>query len=410
MSMHNGEYGCSTCEEPGLVVKKGNGHVRSYPYRHAAERVAQRNSEAMKADAQLASRNNRIKGLCGVSGLSLLPEFEMALGLVPDYMHGVLLGVTKTLMCLWFSSSNSGKDFFVGNKLDEISQRSSGMTPPDTIERLPRNIEKHYAHFKATELQTWLLFYGIPCMHGILPDQYLSHFSLLSEGIFLLLGDNITQNELQRASVLLDKFYQQCDELYGQGVSGLNVHNVGIHLVEFVRLWGALWCWSCFPFEDANAAILKAVHGTGDVTKQYINFKQSEMKLNKMAQEATSSITDVNTKHFLKCMCKSGRKWTAVKSMDVCKTAGKLLIMHVEACTADLFHATMTREISDLKKCLRVEHNGQRYYSQEYSRMKKRVCHFVICQTGEIVSIKFFVVNKCLLLCKNMKYQMTVSF
>lgn len=35
MSMHNGEYGCITCEEPGVVTKQGKGHSRSYPYKEA---------------------------------------------------------------------------------------------------------------------------------------------------------------------------------------------------------------------------------------------------------------------------------------------------------------------------------------------------------------------------------------
>ena len=38
MTMHNGESGCSTCEEPGRTVKQGKGHSRCDPYRDTKDR------------------------------------------------------------------------------------------------------------------------------------------------------------------------------------------------------------------------------------------------------------------------------------------------------------------------------------------------------------------------------------
>ena len=32
MTMHNGKYGCSTCEEPVETEKQGKGFARHYPY------------------------------------------------------------------------------------------------------------------------------------------------------------------------------------------------------------------------------------------------------------------------------------------------------------------------------------------------------------------------------------------
>jgi hypothetical protein len=105
---------------------------------------------------------------------------------------------------------------------------------------------------------------------GILPFKFLNHFSLLSEATFLLLGDDIVEEELTRADYLLQLFYHQFPILYStsRGSCGLNVHNVGSHLVYFVRQWGPIWAWSCFPFEDSNHGLLQSVHGTGLITKQ----------------------------------------------------------------------------------------------------------------------------------------------
>ena len=46
-----------------------------------------------------------------VNSLALMPWFDIVLGMVPDYMHGCLLGITKTLLYKWFSSTNYKKDF-----------------------------------------------------------------------------------------------------------------------------------------------------------------------------------------------------------------------------------------------------------------------------------------------------------
>jgi len=41
-----------------------------------------------------------------------------------------------------------------------------------------------FALFKASELQAWLLYYGLPCLIGYLPDKYRLHFGHLAEGVF----------------------------------------------------------------------------------------------------------------------------------------------------------------------------------------------------------------------------------
>lgn len=115
---------------------------------------------------------------------------------------------------------------------------------------MPRDLEKQYNNFKATELQAWLLFYAVPCLNGILDETYLKHLAYLSEGIHLLLRDNITGEDLRKAEFCLHKFYEQFAELYGKGSCGLNIHNVGAHMVFYVQMWGPFWAWSCFPFED----------------------------------------------------------------------------------------------------------------------------------------------------------------
>ena len=54
----------------------------------------------------------------------------------------------------------------------------------------------------------------------------------------------------------------------GDGSCGLNVHNSGAHLVEYVEGWGPLWAWSTFGFEDMNGTIMDLTHGTRNVCRQ----------------------------------------------------------------------------------------------------------------------------------------------
>ena len=50
MTMHNGESGCCTCEEPGRTVKQGKGHSRCYPYRKGKDRYPLRDSDDIKCN------------------------------------------------------------------------------------------------------------------------------------------------------------------------------------------------------------------------------------------------------------------------------------------------------------------------------------------------------------------------
>lgn len=393
MTMHNGEYGCCTCEEPGKSVKQGKGYARCYPYRERKKRFPFRNSEHIKYTVgPKATSEKRLKGICGISGLMSMPWFDVVLGIVPDYMHGVLMGVTKTLMCKWFSPTQCKKPFFIGKHLTSISKRLSSIKPPDYVERLPRNLEKHYAHLKATELQAWLLYYALPCLNGYLPAVYLKHFALLSEGIYLLLGDYITESDILRAEQLLDSFYKSFSDLYGEGSCGLNIHNLGAHLVFYVRLWGPLFSWSCFGFEDWNAAILQSVHGTGDVTRQVLYHVNAHLQLKK-AFERMSSCSE---KDYISRMIRLSRQWKISLVATDCTIAGGVTkFLNGRAQHKDLIlGATEEKDFTNLRKVLRIQCGKERFYSREYRRLKKRICNFALTRKGEIISIHYFVYNQ----------------
>jgi len=82
-----------------------------------------------------------------------------------------------------------------------------------------------------------------------------------------------------RAETLLDSFYSKIFNTVWEGSCGLNVLDVAGHLVFYVILWGPIFLWRCFGFEDWNAVILQAVHGTGHVTSQILCDNSAQLQL-----------------------------------------------------------------------------------------------------------------------------------
>lgn len=373
MTFFNGANACITCEEPGVSVSQGAGRARCYPYR-GVRGFPMRDSETVKLNMQQASANKRVNGFKGVSGLSTLQSLDLVEGIVPDYMHGILLGITKLLLSKWFSPTESNKEYFIGRRLKEISKTLLNIKPPEFIERLPRDLEKHYSHLKATELQTWLLYYGLPCLIGVLPDRFIEHFACLSESIYILLGDEITPTALNRAEMLLDSFYSSFENLYGRGSCGINVHNAGAHLTFYVKQLGPLWAWSCFSFEDANAMLLKTVHGTGNVLKQVMRIKQCQAHLRRVG------ISNDKPK-----------MWKITYEAINCEVAGRLQDFKATDISDEVLDKLGITDLRSIKRTERIIINGRRFHAATYERMKRRTCHVVLFENNRIGSIKFFV-------------------
>lgn len=112
-------------------------------------------------------------------------------------------------------------------------KRLLGIKVPNTISRTPRTLEEvkrwkgnvYYAikrynnnYWNTTlgsEFRSWLLFYSLPVLKGILPLPYLKHYSLLVAAIQILSSDYIWPADLSVTSNLLKKFYKDYAEHYG---------------------------------------------------------------------------------------------------------------------------------------------------------------------------------------------------
>lgn len=277
------------------------------------------------------------------------------------------------------------------------------MKPTDQISRLPRKVEKNLHHFKASELQMWLLYYSIPSLMNFLPHEYLHHLGLLVEGSYLLLSDKITNQDLQRADYVLAEFYREFAVLYGTNNCTLNLHNVGCHLTTYVRKFGPLWAWSCFQFEDLNGSILDSVHGTGDVCLQIMWMVQAQKRLSLDASHISNPIF----KTFVEEMTHSNRRTVTIKQRaENCQIAGGITGISTEnlpfendiRALLDIEH-----DLGRLSKALRIVRGDVVFYSEHYSRMKKRIAYVVTTDPAasgiNLAAVQYFILhhatNKC---------------
>ena len=75
---------------------------------------------------------------------SYLPNFNIINGVPVDYMHGVLLGVTKALLNWWFNSKHSQEEWYCGATLSDIDKMLTKIKPPKTRVRLFLECQKYF--------------------------------------------------------------------------------------------------------------------------------------------------------------------------------------------------------------------------------------------------------------------------
>ena len=259
----NGKYGCIKCYQEGESYKtvKG-GHVWTYPFNVLNPKGPLRVHEDLKKNALEAFKEKKtVNGVKRPTWLHGVRFFHLINGVAIDYMHGVMLGVVKLLLKLWFSTEFKMEKFNCCEKLTLFDQHLLKIKPPIEITRPPRSYQKYGSDWKASEYRNFLLFYGLPVMVDILPQNQLSNFSLLAHSVHILLQFSISKHSLDYAEKMLIRFCQDFQLIYGQRYMLSNIHQL-VHLYDDVKHLGPLWSHSCFPFEDKNRFILQLIHGS----------------------------------------------------------------------------------------------------------------------------------------------------
>lgn len=239
MSGYNGYYGCYYCNIKGTYVSN---HVY-FPGKPGVERT---NSQLVDDST---SQINGVKGLTELHQLSYIYENFNTLQSCPiDIMHCVFLGVAKRITLLWLNCSSSSSPFGIKDKI--LLMEDFTQTINSQCNLFSRKLRKfsQVSDWKAEEWKNWLFYYSHIILPSFLPKQYFQSFFKFSKAIFCLCNTTITKEDLQKCTIDLNSFVEECEKLYGSTICTLNLHLL-LHLTGFVQKYGPLWVYWCFPFE-----------------------------------------------------------------------------------------------------------------------------------------------------------------
>ncbi|XP_064470402.1 uncharacterized protein LOC135385154 [Ornithodoros turicata] len=283
MKQFNDHYGCDWCLHPGFTLA-GSSVVK---YKADLLDVHDRTHATMVEDMKAAVTRGPTNGVKGPSPLINLQGFDIVWGFTPDYMHCVLLGVTRQFLQIWLESP--GEPYYIGRPRDQaiINAKLCSIKPPSNFSRPPRSLST-YRNWKASEFQKWLLYYSLPCVEGVLNSKYLGHFRLLVCAVYLLLKQSVCMREINRATKLVVEFVLKTQKYYGESQMTFNVHQL-LHLPKSVVNFGPLWSHSCFCFESNMGTLLRLIKSSKGVPLQISSTVMMQNQTRKMLEHACSS-------------------------------------------------------------------------------------------------------------------------
>lgn len=88
-----------------------------------------------------------------------------------------------------------------------------------------------FVFYAGSQLRAWLLYFSLPVLKGILSSTYYSHLAYLVAAMHLLLGESISEIDLQNAQAFLLKFYVDMERLYGKYGYYITTNWVSSHLL-----------------------------------------------------------------------------------------------------------------------------------------------------------------------------------
>lgn len=108
-----------------------------------------------------------------------------------DYMHLVLLGITRKLLHLWMSVIPFKLSIFSKGEITKSLSDCKKYLPVE-FNRKPNDFS-YSEKWKASECRTILLYVGLLCMQSQLPKDKWNHFLILSVAIRISCSSQFTQ-------------------------------------------------------------------------------------------------------------------------------------------------------------------------------------------------------------------------
>lgn len=356
IKQYSGGKACVYCLHTGTPVKDRRGH--SYiRYVKTSVEVENRTHDGVVSAIETNSSNDKY-GLIDIPSMFLFKNFDLTNGFVIDYMHNIVLGVTKLLIELWFGEHlTTKKNAPISPKNRNIlDKRLTKLKPCSFVTRKPRPL-KNRGNFKAIEYKYLLLFYLRFGLTGLIDIKYIKHFELLSSATFILLKAKITKSEVLQAGEMLIKFANDFETIFSSEAVTMNIHMLR-HYGSSVLQCGPMWAYSMFCFEK-NIGILK-----------------------KSCHNPTNAL---DTIAFDYCLKRSEPK--TVFNEEIVKMRNKVSLTTSEE---DVLKSFLLDGHSDVFDTIET---NQHIYKSKKSRPSKSIDYFIKMQDQSIGSLQFFVKN-----------------
>ncbi|XP_065672557.1 uncharacterized protein LOC136090245 [Hydra vulgaris] len=220
-----------------------------------------------------------------------------------DYMHLVCLGATRRILYFFkggIKGTNHGKISL--NMLDQISNsllQLNGKLPSD-FARQPMSLSD-LDRWKATELRSFLVYYGMTVLKDIIDLRTYKHFLSLSISIRILCDSNaeFRRSNLEIARRLIKYFVINSTETFGQLFCFYSIHSL-LHICDDVAFYNApLDSLSAFPFENFLQKIKRLVRSKHNPISQICKRLDEINFFNRFEQKKTKINTNLRDGCFL---------------------------------------------------------------------------------------------------------------
>lgn len=258
---HNATFFCCLC-----LAKTSTGYFNGRRHTYVALEqnltIEPRTSAGFAALAYSASEtlvpDHGIKGRCFFENLK---NFDIINSNILDYMHGVCIGVFKSLLYLLFFYSSS--PFTLSHSLKSLDKDLDDFkSSPSLINPLVK-LNK-FSFWKAKDFRNYLLYFS-PFIQFYSDNMLLnSIISSLRRGIFLLLQENQDSKIFTQVRNDFVSFLTGFSSIFGEHYCTPNFHDL-IHLVDCVKMSGPLYEYSGFGFEHLNGRLKYFFKGNKNV-------------------------------------------------------------------------------------------------------------------------------------------------
>ncbi|XP_034060980.1 uncharacterized protein LOC117546329 isoform X1 [Gymnodraco acuticeps] len=229
---HNGYSGCDKCDQHGVWRKK-----MTYPETNVRLRTDSSYCDMIDEEHHLKQTLSPLTGT-----VKMVSSFPI------DYMHLCCLGVMRKLLNMWLKGNLATR--LPSQTVNSISSKLLGLHShtPCEFNRKPRGLNE-LDRWKATELRSFILYWGPVVLKDCLPSEIYDNFMLFSVAMYLFLSPGISGQKVELAHRLMISFVEHFGQLYGRDQIVFSVHQL-IHLADEYKQFGPLDNVSGFPFEN----------------------------------------------------------------------------------------------------------------------------------------------------------------